>query len=133
MGKASCSALLSFLILSFFVAEIHGSKQLKALDNLQKSKFRGNSQVDRSEFKVQELEHDAILHSQEGLKEKDWIVRLPGQPQVKFSQYGGYVTVDKLAGRAFYYYFVEAQSSKEKLPLLLWLNGGMIPLILGLI
>ena len=25
---------------------------------------------------------------------------------MNFSQYGGYVTVDKLAGRALYYYFV---------------------------
>jgi serine carboxypeptidase-like clade 2 len=49
---------------------------------------------------------------------------LPGQPKVEFSQYGGYVTVDKSAGRALYYYFVEAQHSEESSPLLLWLNGG---------
>ena len=42
-----------------------------------------------------------------GSKEADRIVRLPGQPRVKFAQYGGYVTVDKVAGRAYYYYFVE--------------------------
>ncbi|XP_061352666.1 serine carboxypeptidase-like 40 [Gastrolobium bilobum] len=124
MGRTSCSVLLSFLILSFFVVEIHGNGQVRALGNLQKSKFRGSSQIDMSEFEVQELEHDNIVHSQDGMKEKDRILRLPGQPQVKFSQYGGYVTVNKLAGRAFYYYFVEAQRSKETLPLLLWLNGG---------
>lgn len=125
MSKASCSIILPFLIVSCFVIEIHGSKQVRALDNFHKLKYRGNSQIDKSEFEVQELVDDnAIVHSQEGLKEKDRIVRLPGQPQVKFSQYGGYVTVDKLAGSAFYYYFVEAQHSKEKLPLLLWLNGG---------
>ena len=59
-----------------------------------------------------------MVHSQLGLKEKDRIEKLPGQPHVN----GGYVTVDKLAGRAFYYYFVEAQTT---LSLLLWLNGGI--------
>ncbi|OIW08773.1 hypothetical protein TanjilG_16354 [Lupinus angustifolius] len=131
MGKAICFVLLSFhIILSLFVAEICGNKQVGALDNLHKSKLRGGSQIDRSEFKVEEFVHDdddddaVIVHSQKGLKEKDKIERLPGQPQVKFSQYGGYVTIDKVAGSAFYYYFVEAQRSKQSLPLLLWLNGG---------
>lgn len=131
MGKTTCCLfLVSFLIVTLFVAEIHGSKQAKALDNLHKSKFRANSQVDRSDdFEAQEIN---VVHSsdhdhdhQDGLKEKDRIEKLPGQPHVKFSQYGGYVTVDKLAGRAFYYYFVEAHHSKETLPLLLWLNGGI--------
>jgi len=126
MRKAiSYSLLLSFLILSYFVIEIHGNQQVKALDNLHKEKYRGNSQIDRSEFEVQEIVYDdAIVHSQESLKEKDRIKSLPGQPLVKFSQFGGYVKLDKLGGRAFYYYFVEAQHSKETLPLLLWLNGG---------
>ena len=65
---------------------------------------------------------------QEGMKEKDRIERLPGQPDgVNFSQYGGYVTVDKQAGRALYYYFVEAPDAASK-PLLLWLNGGALSL-----
>ncbi|KAK2386232.1 serine carboxypeptidase [Trifolium repens] len=126
MNKPSCSLiLLSFLIVTLFVAEIHGSKQSRALDKLQKSKFNANSQIDKSHFKAQKnILLDALIHSQDGMKEKDRIEKLPGQPNVKFSQYGGYVTVDKLAGRAFYYYFVEAAHSKETLPLLLWLNGG---------
>lgn len=126
MRKAiSYSLLLSFLILSYFVVEIHGNQQVKALDSLHKEKYNGNSQIDRSEFEVQEIVYDdAIVHSQEGLKERDRIKSLPGQPLVKFSQFGGYVKLDKLGGRAFYYYFVEAQHSKETLPLLLWLNGG---------
>ncbi|XP_057748957.1 serine carboxypeptidase-like 40 [Arachis stenosperma] len=135
MGRTSCSVFLSLLVLSSFVAEIHGSnnKQVQALNNLHKSKFRARSSsssssqdvTHRSEFEVEELHnYDDVIDSQEGLKEKDRILRLPGQPQVKFSQYGGYVTVDKSNGRAFYYYFVEAQNSKDTLPLLLWLNGG---------
>ncbi|CAJ1934237.1 unnamed protein product [Sphenostylis stenocarpa] len=126
MGKASsASLLLSFLTLSLFVAETYANRQVQALNKLHKSKFfTGNSQTDRSEFEVEEVVLDGIVHSQEGLKEKDRIQGLPGQPQVGFSQYGGYVTVDKLAGRAFYYYFVEAERSQHTLPLLLWLNGG---------
>ncbi|XP_058765801.1 serine carboxypeptidase-like 40 [Vicia villosa] len=120
--------LLSFLIiLSHFVIEIHGkNKQVEALDNLHKAKYLQNSQIDKSEFEAQEIVYDidAISDSQKGLKEKDRIKKLPGQPFVKFSQFGGYVTLDKLSGSAFYYYFVEAHQSKETLPLLLWLNGG---------
>lgn len=58
-----------------------------------------------------------------GLREGDKIVRLPGQPEVSFSQYSGYVTVDPNAGRALFYYFAESQDSWAK-PLVLWLNGG---------
>lgn len=106
------------------MAEIYANRQVKALNILHKSKFRRNSQIDKSDFEVEELVLDGIVHSQEGIKEKDRILRLPGQPQVNFSQYGGYVTLDKFSGRAFYYYFVEAQHSEQTLPLLLWLNGG---------
>lgn len=60
---------------------------------------------------------------QEGLKAADKISSLPGQPQVSFSHYSGYVTVDPSAGRALFYYFAESQDSSHK-PLVLWLNGG---------
>ncbi|KAI4333072.1 hypothetical protein L6164_017923 [Bauhinia variegata] len=127
MAKRSCLVLLSFLIiLSFSVARIHGSKQAQALGNFQMSKFKGSSLIDQSHFEAEEILYNAEAHLQEGLKEKDRIEKLPGQPSVKFSQYGGYVTVDKSAGRAFYYYFVEAQHSKDTSPLLLWLNGGKL-------
>ncbi|AES69761.1 putative carboxypeptidase D [Medicago truncatula] len=126
MSKPSSSLVhLSILIVTLFVAEIHGSKQIKALNKLQKSKYSTNSQIDTSHFKIHEnIALDPMVHSQDGMKEKDKIEKLPGQPNVKFSQYGGYVTIDKIAGSAFYYYFVEAHHSKETLPLLLWLNGG---------
>ncbi|KAF1894201.1 hypothetical protein Lal_00004125 [Lupinus albus] len=125
MGKTSCLTLISFFIFSLFMAEIDGSKQGQVFDKFQKSKYKVDSQVDRSDFNAKEVVVDNyIVHSQKGLKEKDRIDKLPGQPQVNFSQYGGYVTIDKLAGRALYYYFVESQHSKEKMSLLLWLNGG---------
>ncbi|XP_028776300.1 serine carboxypeptidase-like 40 isoform X1 [Neltuma alba] len=127
--------LLSTLLL--FVDEIHGSrKQEQALKNLNKANFKGGGSIDRSSNTILEVDEAVFGDSddnksryyyvQEGLKEKDRIQKLPGQPEdVSISQYGGYVTVDKIAGRAFYYYFVEAQPShRHKLPLLLWLNGG---------
>ncbi|KAF1894623.1 hypothetical protein Lal_00033681 [Lupinus albus] len=125
MIKESCLALISILIFSFFMAEIHGNKQGQVFDKFQKLKYKVDSQIDRSDFNAQEVVVDNhIVHSQKGLKEKDRIDKLPGQPHVNFSQYGGYVTIDKLAGRALYYYFVESQHSKAKRPLILWLNGG---------
>ena len=101
-SKPFCWILLSFLTLSCFVAQTHGKKQVQA-------------------YHVNE----SNVYPQEGLKEKDRIERLPGQPHVNFSQYGGYVTVNNSAGHALYYYFVEAQHSKDSLPLLLWLTGGI--------
>lgn len=54
----------------------------------------------------------------------DQIDRLPGQPSVEFNQYSGYVTVDANAGRALFYWFVEAPAALQPTPLVLWLNGG---------
>ncbi|MCO5591534.1 hypothetical protein L7F22_045519 [Adiantum nelumboides] len=50
---------------------------------------------------------------------------LPGQPEVQFKQYSGYITVNASAGRALFYWFIEADShSAHQKPLILWLNGG---------
>ncbi|XP_021715832.1 serine carboxypeptidase-like 27 [Chenopodium quinoa] len=58
-------------------------------------------------------------------QEKDRITWLPGQPEnVNFAQYSGYVTVDKSAGKALFYWLTESPSNPESKPLLLWLNGG---------
>lgn len=54
----------------------------------------------------------------------DRIDRLPGQPQVGFQQYSGYVTVDDKKQRALFYYFAEAEVDPASKPLVLWLNGG---------
>ncbi|PIA46408.1 hypothetical protein AQUCO_01500149v1 [Aquilegia coerulea] len=64
------------------------------------------------------------MEPQDGLKTADKIVSLPGQPRVNFNQYSGYVTVDGNAGRALFYYFVEATRFPSTKPLVLWLNGG---------
>lgn len=55
----------------------------------------------------------------------DRITQLPGQPQVGFQQYSGYVAVDAKEQRALFYYFVEAEIDPASKPLVLWLNGGL--------
>ncbi|CAA2976487.1 serine carboxypeptidase-like 42 [Olea europaea subsp. europaea] len=59
-----------------------------------------------------------------GFPEEDLVVKLPGQPEVKFRQYAGYIDVDLKAGRSLFYYFVEAEEDPDHKPLTLWLNGG---------
>uniref|UniRef100_A0A0D9VUP4 Carboxypeptidase n=1 Tax=Leersia perrieri TaxID=77586 RepID=A0A0D9VUP4_9ORYZ len=62
---------------------------------------------------------------EDDLREKDRVRSMPGQmEEVEFNQYAGYVTVDAKAGRALFYYFVEAPHDPFKKPLVLWLNGG---------
>ncbi|KAL5075584.1 hypothetical protein RYX36_014568 [Vicia faba] len=60
----------------------------------------------------------------EGYPIEDLVVNLPRQPNVKFSQYAGYVDIDVKHGRSLFYYFVEADHHPHKKPLTLWLNGG---------
>ncbi|KAG8380476.1 hypothetical protein BUALT_Bualt06G0019300 [Buddleja alternifolia] len=58
-------------------------------------------------------------------QERDRIIKLPGQPSnVSFNQYSGYVTVDEKAGRALFYWLIEATKKPGSKPLVLWLNGG---------
>jgi serine carboxypeptidase-like clade 2 len=125
----SCWVLLAFLILSCFVAQTHGWMMRERLLHPYKFTLKPYFGVDDTNLfeaiDVVDETNISVLIPQEGSKEKDRIERLPGQPPVNFSQYGGYVTVDKSAGRALYYYFVEAQHSKDTMPLLLWLNGGI--------
>ncbi|KAA8520205.1 hypothetical protein F0562_014461 [Nyssa sinensis] len=125
MEKKAHLALLFIFILSCLATDqSHGKKQTEALGHLYKAKLKKNSGIDTSHFEAIQDVNEAQVLPQDWMKERDRIKRLPGQPHVGFHQYGGYVTVDKSAGRALYYYFVEAQHSKKSLPLLLWLNGG---------
>ncbi|PSS09966.1 Serine carboxypeptidase-like [Actinidia chinensis var. chinensis] len=123
MVHTGSSILFFSLLISSFLAPTHGKKQTEALGFLHKSKLTKNSAVDTSSFEVIQRDRVEVL-PQEGLKERDRIEKLPGQPNVEFSHYGGYVTVNETTGKAFYYYFAEAQKSPHSLPLLLWLNGG---------
>lgn len=55
---------------------------------------------------------------------RDRVTDLPGQPDVSFKHYAGYVPVNKTNGRAMFYWFFEAMSLPNQKPLVLWLNGG---------
>ncbi|CDP16356.1 unnamed protein product [Coffea canephora] len=115
--------LLSTLLLSSLALKILGKSHREADHQLFMAKLKPNSNIDKSHFTPFENPPEPM---QDGLKEKDIIQELPGQPPVIFKQYGGYVTINATAGSAFYYYFTEAQDPKkaQDLPLLLWLNGG---------
>ncbi|CAA7020795.1 unnamed protein product [Microthlaspi erraticum] len=56
--------------------------------------------------------------------ERDLVTDLPGQPDVNFKHYAGYVPVDESNGRAMFYWFFEAMDLPKEKPLVLWLNGG---------
>ncbi|KAG6486299.1 hypothetical protein ZIOFF_054869 [Zingiber officinale] len=84
---------------------------------------RSSSSWPSSLLSVSDLE--SKVYDNNGMKEDDKVVRLPGQPVgVHFNQYAGYVTVDKPNGRALFYYFAEAVENSGSKPLVLWLNGG---------
>ncbi|KAK8966245.1 Serine carboxypeptidase-like 44 [Platanthera guangdongensis] len=65
------------------------------------------------------------IHGHSG--EEDLVVGLPGQPEVDFRQFAGYVDVDEKTGKSLFYYFAEADEDPDKKPLTLWLNGGFQP------
>lgn len=54
----------------------------------------------------------------------DLITSLPGQPNVSFQQFSGYVTVNHVSGRALFYWLTQAVSKPLSKPLVIWLNGG---------
>ncbi|PPD98247.1 hypothetical protein GOBAR_DD04747 [Gossypium barbadense] len=54
----------------------------------------------------------------------DLISKLPGQPDVNFRQFAGYIDVDdNVVGRSLFYYFVEAEKDPLTQPLTVWLTG----------
>ncbi|CAO2817366.1 unnamed protein product [Amaranthus hypochondriacus] len=132
--------LLTIFVISILFASpiTHSKTQNVQLSRLYKAKYyHGNNYEDQDQTNKlvdhhhhhhnHDDHHDKHVHIHDynkEMKKKDRIVKLPGQPPVNFTQYGGYVTVDTNNGRAFYYYFVEAPTNNKKLPLLLWLNGG---------
>jgi len=81
-------------------------------------------------WKVMAMAAAALFHlcssmgEESFLSAQDKISKLPGQPQVSFQQFSGYITVDKMKQRALFYYFAEAEMDPSTKPLVLWLNGG---------
>ncbi|XP_034892075.1 serine carboxypeptidase-like 31 isoform X2 [Populus alba] len=61
--------------------------------------------------------------SSQPLVDEHLVTNLPGQPDVSFKHYAGYLTVNEQSGRALFYWFYEATTHPDKKPLVLWLNG----------
>ncbi|KAL3621175.1 hypothetical protein CASFOL_036087 [Castilleja foliolosa] len=85
--------------------------------------YNTNQEIDDVRGSKNKSRH-VYVGQQTGRKIADKIDKLLGQPDVKFNQYSGYVTVDPEAGRALFYYFAEAPNDSSTKPLVLWLNGG---------
>ncbi|KAK8712269.1 hypothetical protein V6N13_147509 [Hibiscus sabdariffa] len=67
----------------------------------------------------------ALRSGVDGFPMNDLISKLPGQPDVNFRQFTGYIDVDDgAAGVSFFYYFVEAENDAMNQPLTVWLTGG---------
>ncbi|CDP01379.1 unnamed protein product [Coffea canephora] len=119
------------LILSILFVVIshqcYGSQPLSEF--LTEKSFKGAFHADsfnalslRSESDASAKAFAVHVSPQDGLKEKDKIDRLPGQPDgVDFNQFSGYVKVD--CGRVLYYYFVESPQDSSSKPLLMWFAG----------
>ncbi|KAJ4971997.1 hypothetical protein NE237_005096 [Protea cynaroides] len=123
MNAANLIPLLLFVsLLSGCLVSSSYARQGDALRVFMKIKATG--EVDESNILNSALpDFNSELIPQQGSKEGDKISNLPGQPSVNIDQYGGYITVNTTAGRALYYYFVEADSNKD-MPVILWFNGG---------
>ncbi|KAK7401171.1 hypothetical protein VNO78_12491 [Psophocarpus tetragonolobus] len=119
----ACLLNLSLLVLLPFSK----ASQADKLDELILSRSSQNPPVTLSwaEEDALKTHSSAYVAPQEGQKQVDKIVALPGQPYgVNFDQYSGYITVDPEAGRALFYYLVESPYNPSTKPLVLWLNGG---------
>ncbi|OMO74889.1 Peptidase S10, serine carboxypeptidase [Corchorus olitorius] len=125
----SCRQCYCTIYLSFLTS--CKGNQIENLNKLIKSRKSSNPPRPESWAQAQvdglEDSHNSPVYvgSQKGLMQADKITALPGQPEgVNFDQYAGYVTIDPVANRALFYYFVESPENSAKKPLLLWLNGG---------
>ena len=105
---------------------VAGAAQTAVSDaNQERIRVKGGSERSSSSSEEEEEEDAAMA---------DRVYELPGQPHGTLSlvQYAGYVTVNQSAGRALFYWLVEATSfhNRDNLhhntsPLVLWLNGGI--------
>ncbi|GLT48401.1 hypothetical protein SLA2020_220310 [Shorea laevis] len=103
------------------------ASQADNLRSLLKSRRSEKRPPPHSRAKIHNTEaySSVYIGAQHGLMEDNRLGALPGQPNhVNFNHYAGYVTVDPLAGRALFYYFVESPENSSTNPLVLWLNGG---------
>ncbi|XP_076918484.1 serine carboxypeptidase 1-like [Bidens hawaiensis] len=117
-----------FLVFSLYFLSISLARKDNQISNLNKLFLsrRSENPPHAGQWTEQDISNLSPVHivPQEGSMEADRIDKLPGQPEVDFNHYAGYVTVDAEAGRALFYYFAESPHSSSSKPLVLWLNGG---------
>ncbi|XP_023773255.1 serine carboxypeptidase 1 isoform X1 [Lactuca sativa] len=121
-----CHFLIVFSIYFLFFSVAKKHNQITKLNKLTESRRSENPPAGETwtEQDTSNLSPILSVEPQQGSKEADRVDRLPGQPQVDFDHFAGYITVDLKAGRALFYYFVESPHNSSSKPLLLWLNGG---------
>lgn len=127
--KTSFSYLLIVLLFIYLLPNTNEAKQADQLLKLVKS--RRSPIYARYTSWLRSLSRkpsfsNVYVSPQDGMMEADKIEKLPGQPNVDFDQYSGYVTVDPKNERALFYYFVESLRNASSKPLVLWLNGGKL-------
>ncbi|KAL8541343.1 hypothetical protein ACS0TY_002553 [Phlomoides rotata] len=121
--KSACIFLVAIVCLTVSVQCYSGRRVDTFREIIRAHRTKGSSTNHVSEHGLIKDYSPVYVGSQDGLKEADRITDMPGQPDVSFTQYSGYVTVDPTAGRALFYYFTESPDSSSD-PLVLWLNGG---------
>ncbi|XP_023773257.1 serine carboxypeptidase 1 isoform X1 [Lactuca sativa] len=121
-----CHFLLVFSIYFLFFSVAKKHNQITKLNKLTESRRSENPPAGEpwTEEDISNFSPVLSIEPQQGSKEADRVDRLPGQLQVDFDHFAGYITVDLKAGRALFYYFVESPHNSSTKPLLLWLNGG---------
>jgi serine carboxypeptidase-like clade 2 len=132
MKKVSLYACLLLNLSLLVIFPYSKASQADRLDKLILSRSSQNppktlSWEEEDALNTQSSSSAAYVAPQEGLRQADKIVTLPGQPYgVNFDQYSGYVNVYPETGRELFYYFVESPYNPSTKPLVLWLNGGKI-------
>nr|GMD89121.1 putative serine carboxypeptidase-like 23 [Ipomoea batatas] len=130
MAKVSVFFTFSFLFLLAVCIQRYEAKGFSSLnrERLLLSRLRHTNVVDNivtTELSSGRSNIPVYIGPQDGLKDRDKIETLPGQPSgIDFTQYAGHVTVDPVTGKALFYYFTESPKNPSSKPLVLWLNGG---------
>lgn len=103
--KVAVIVFISILCLSATVQCYNGRNYRDPLGELLRARrTRGSKEKFVKEEDSTDGEYSPVyLASQEGLKELDEVRKLPSQPEVSFSQYSGYVTVESTTRRALVY------------------------------
>lgn len=137
LTKLSSFFLVTLILHGLIVHGFQMDNQARTLMSWRRSKLQTSNSGQDETWSIEE--NNLVFDSNEvqhvGNMEDDLIKDgLPGQPKtkLKFKQYAGYVNVDEKNGRSLFYYLAESASGNaSSKPLVLWLNGGDVFLILS--